>query len=116
MKYVLFGGFLILFLNPRITSAQDHLEPEVSIMYAASTSYDYYQNLNALFFAKTPADYLARMFCRPGFNKPQWCVTVYKDKEQNCTVEYVAAETPIDHSKDSLIHKPADAFWLSRRV
>ena len=71
-------------------------------MYAAPTSYDYCQNLNTLFFAKAPSDYLARMFCRPGFSKPQWCVTVYKDKKQNCTVEYVVAEKCIDHGKDSL--------------
>ncbi|WP_435005382.1 hypothetical protein P12x_003270 [Tundrisphaera lichenicola] len=93
---------LMLFLSPPIALAQDHLEPEVGIMYADKTSYEYCQNLNELFFSKSPSDYLARMFCRPGFGKPQWCVTVYKDKKQNCVVEFIVAEKSIDHKKDSL--------------
>jgi len=111
IKDVWRGGFLILLLAPRIISAQDHLEPQASITYAAPTSYDYCRNLSTLFFDKTPSNsgYLARMVCRPGFNKPEWSVTVYKSQEQNCTVEYVAAEKPIDHSKDSLKIKVSKA-------
>ena len=97
------GAGCLILLAWRAAPAQEHLEPPVGVMFLASTSYDYCKNVDALFFAKSPRGYPARMFCRPGFNRPQWCVTVYRETaDAPATVEFVAAAAPIDGRPESL--------------
>ncbi len=96
-------GCLILVVGLRSVEAQNRLEPPTSILFRDSSAYDYCKNVDALFFAPTPRGYLARMFCRPGFNQPQWCVTIYRDPTtRSCTVESVEAQRTIDEKPESL--------------
>ena len=100
---------MILYIMPIVVVAQDNLVPETSIMYADSSAYDYCRNINSVFFADSPKTYWARMFCRPGFNKPQWCVTIY-NKDSKFYVEYIEAESFIDSTESAKKRRPKSSL------
>ena len=84
----------------RSVVAQDHLVPDVGMMYASQNSYNYCSNINNVFFQNKNTPYWCRMFCRPGFSNPQWCVTIIK-RDGVFLVEYIESNTFIDSNNES---------------
>ena len=80
--------------------AQDHLEPEDSLLAADELDWDYARKVRDVLLKDTASHSLARMVCLPSF-QPEWAVSVVREDGPgrndpiNYFVEYVVVDKPL---------------------